>query len=500
MIVEHTAIRRDTADEADYVIVGTGAAGSVAAAVLAEAGASVIMIEEGPHVTPAQLGRGTIAAFSALFREFGAQVTRGPVQIPCLQASVLGGSTVINSGIMWRTPEWVLDSWEHDYGLAGHLDRAELAECWTRIEADLSIRPTAENRLGGNGRVLKRGADKLGWASRPTHRSERDCEGSGRCLEGCTRGRRQSMNHSYLPRARAAGARIYTGCFVETIAHGGGVASAARGRFRPAQPGAPSFRLSAHARKAVIVGASAIHTPALLQRSGLDTTGHVGRHFQGHPGVALAGLFEEPVRIWEGATQSYEVTEFRRRGIKIESLSLPPEMLAVRLPGVGDALMELLGQLDRVALAAVPVKAQARGTVRAGPLGVAIRYTPERADVALALEGLARVAEIYLAAGARFVLPGVHGLPERFTSPDQLGVLRDAQVGPEAFSWVMTHLMGTARMGTDPRTSACDPWGRVHHTRNVYVTDSSLFPTNLGVNPQHTIMGLSMRIARHLAA
>lgn len=492
MIIEDASIRRDTADEADYVIVGTGAAGAVAAATLAEGGASVILIEEGPHVEASQLGRGTVAAFTGLFRDFGAQVTRGPVQIPCLQAAVVGGSTVINSGIMWRTPEWVLDSWEHDYGLAGALDRAELDRCWTRIEADLSIRPTAEDRIGGNGNVLRRGAEKLGWAHKPTHRSEKDCEGSGRCLEGCTKGRRQSMNHSYLPRARQAGARIYTGCRVETVAHAGAVATGVHGRFKS------GFRLSAHARKAVLVGASAIHTPALLQRSGLDTTGHVGRHFQGHPGVALAGLFDEPVKIWEGATQSYEVTEFRRRGIKIESLSLPPEMLAVRLPGVGGSLMELLGSLDRVALAAVPIKAKARGTVRQGPLGVAIQYTPEPGDVELALEGLSRLAEIYLAAGARFVLPGVHGLPERYDDADQLGSLRAAKVGPEAFSWVMTHLMGTARMGPDPRTSACDPWGRVHHTENLHVLDSSLFPTNLGVNPQHTIMGLSMRIARHL--
>lgn len=500
MIVENTTITRDTIDEADYVIVGTGAAGATAAAVLAESGASVILIEEGPHVPPELLGRGTVAAFTSLFRDFGAQVTKGQVQIPCLQAAVVGGSTVINSGIMWRTPEWVLDAWERDHGLAGHLDRPELAACWDVIERDLFIRPTAEERIGGNGLVLRRGAQALGWASKPTHRSERDCEGSGRCLEGCTRGRRQSMNHSYLPRARAAGARIYTGCCVETVAHGGGVASGARGRFRPAQPGAPSFRLTAHARKAVLLGASAIHTPALLERSGLDTTGHVGRHFQGHPGVALAGLFDEPVRMWEGATQSYEVTEFRSRGIKIESLSLPAEMIAVRLPGVGASLMNLLCELDRVALAAVPVKARAQGTVHASRFGVSIRYAPEAGDVALALEGLSRLAEIYFAAGARFVLPGVHGLPERFTSADQLGQLRAARVGPQAFSWVMTHLMGTCRMGPDPRHSAADPWGRVHHTRNLHVVDSSLFPTNLGVNPQHTIMALSMRIARHLAS
>jgi choline dehydrogenase-like flavoprotein len=94
----------------------------------------------------------------------------------------------------------------------------------------------------------------------------------------------------------------------------------------------------------------------------------------------------------------------------------------------------------------------------------------------------------------------VFGLPDRFDRASDLARLRTIRVGPGAFSWVMTHLMGTCRMGPDPRRSATDPWGRVHHLDNAYVVDSSIFPTNLGVNPQHSIMGFSMRLARKLAA
>lgn len=499
-IVQHHEVGHDRVDEADYVIIGTGAAGATAACVLAEAGHSVIMIEEGPYVPAEKLGRGTIAAFTGLFRDFGAQVTSGPVQIPMLQACVVGGSTVINSGIMWRTPEWVLDSWQREFGLGAHLDRDELAACFEVLERELSIRPVDEVNIGGNGLVLREGAGRLGWASKPTDRSERDCEGSGRCLEGCTRARRQSMNHSFVPRALDAGARLYAGCRVEMLERTGDRVTGASGRFRASEPGAPAFRLRAHARKAVLIGASALHTPPLIQRSGLDATGRVGRHFQGHPGVAMAALFDRPVRLWEGASQSYEVTEFRPRGIKIESLSLPPEMIAVRLPGVGRGLMELLADLDRIALSAVPVKAKAQGTVREGPLGLSVRYAPEPGDVALACEGLARVAEIYFAAGARAVMPGIYGLPERLDDPKDVRLIREAKVGPGAFSWVMTHLMGTCRMGVDPASSAVDPWGRLHHLQGAYVADSSIFPTNLGVNPQHTIMAFSMRLARRLAA
>lgn len=57
------------------------------------------------------------------------------------------------------------------------------------------------------------------------------------------------------------------------------------------------------------------------------------------------------------------------------------------------------------------------------------------------------------------------------------------------------HLAGTARMGTDPRTSVCDHAGRMHDVPNVYVVDASLFPTFPGFNPTNTIMANALRIA-----
>ncbi|HLY37845.1 MAG TPA: GMC family oxidoreductase, partial [Candidatus Binatia bacterium] len=62
------------------------------------------------------------------------------------------------------------------------------------------------------------------------------------------------------------------------------------------------------------------------------------------------------------------------------------------------------------------------------------------------------------------------------------------------------HLMGGCRMGTDPRTSVTDPWGRVHGKPNLYVADASLFPGSVEVNPYLTIMALADRVAEALRA
>jgi choline dehydrogenase-like flavoprotein len=57
------------------------------------------------------------------------------------------------------------------------------------------------------------------------------------------------------------------------------------------------------------------------------------------------------------------------------------------------------------------------------------------------------------------------------------------------------HLMGTARMGTDPRTSVVNEWGRSHDVRNLFIVDGSIFVTAGGVNPTNTIQALALYVA-----
>ena len=57
------------------------------------------------------------------------------------------------------------------------------------------------------------------------------------------------------------------------------------------------------------------------------------------------------------------------------------------------------------------------------------------------------------------------------------------------------HLMGTARMGTDPERSVVNAWGRCHDVPNLFIIDGSIFVTAGGVNPTSTIQGLALYIA-----
>lgn len=500
----------------DYVVVGSGAAGATAARVLVESGASVAVVEEGPALGTADFGDRAPAALHDLYRDMGAQLTRGRAPIPVFQGRCLGGSTVVNSAIMWRLPDDVWDAWRTEFGLGEALPLDELHRRCDRIEPELSVAGTPEEVWGGNNRLMAEAGRRLEVRVAPTRRAVVGCRGSARCQSGCPHGAKQSMAMTYLPYAERRGAVLFVNAEVTSVAMRGERAVGVHGRLaapqagvgRPpggvARPGPGrrgprprDFRL--RARRAVIVAASAIQTPILLRRSGVRSP-HLGAHLQAHPGASLIGLFDHEVGLWHGATQGFESDQHRRAGrFKIETVALAPELLIAALPGAGVRWTRWIARAPRMAVWAVDLRAHAEGRVAPGRAGARIRFGPERRDMANMRAGLAYTAELMFAAGATAVLPGILGLPETVDGPDGIRLIANGPDDPRAYTMALTHLFGTARMSTMPAAGVVGPGFAVHGTRNLHVVDSSVFPTNTGVNPQLSIMAVAMLGAERIA-
>jgi choline dehydrogenase-like flavoprotein len=482
-----------TTDAADFVVIGSGAAGATAALTLAEAGHDVAVLEEGPAVREEDRGLGSSEAFMRLFRDAGTQVAMGRSVIPILQGRCLGGTTVVNGAIVWRLPE---DIYERCFAAAGgreHLPYAALLANMDRIERELSVAPPPDRLLGGNGTLMKIGSQKLGWRGHAIRRNVLDCQGSGRCLEACPTQRKQSMEQTFLPRAAALGARLLPDHEVRLIETSSACAVAVSGR----RSDGSGFRVAA--RRGVVLAASAVQSPCILWRSGIGPREHLGAHFHAHPGTAVAGIYRDPVRIWEGATQSYEVDEFRQQGFKMEVVGLPVELAGVRLPGIGAGFQRSMRDFPHMAVWGVQVRAEAEGTVRPQGDRARISYTPTARDMGLFREGVKRLCEMHFAAGAVRVYPGVHSGPEELTSPDQIAQLDDLPLDPRHWSLISSHVFGTCRMAGDEGDGVVGWNGAVHGVQRLWVVDASIIPGNLGINPQHTIMALSMLLAQRLA-
>jgi choline dehydrogenase-like flavoprotein len=478
----------------DVVVVGSGPAGASVAADLAARGLDVVVVEAGRWFRPDEFRPGAFDSMGAAYRQMGASVVVGSGPMPYLQGRMVGGSSPINGAICWRLPHDVHQEWvAADPVLGDALPWEALESITDRIEARLGVAPTDPAVAGPKNELMARGAEALGLAHRPIRRNVDGCRGLGRCMQGCPEGNKLSVDRTLLVDALAHGATVISSVEVDRLLVERGRAVGVSGRAE----GGGVVRVRAD--RAVVVAASAVQTPALLLANGL-VHGPVGRHFQGHPGISMSGRFAEPVRMWEGASQGHEVTGLRHEGLKFEVLGLPLDVLAVRMPGVGRDLARHLEDLAHHVDWGAAVRAEAHGRVRLVRGRTVVTYRPTANDLAKFRQGLRVMGELLFAAGAESVDLGLRGYPSHVTDPADLARLEaDGPRRASAFTSAVTHLFGTARMGADPARSVVGPDFRHHDVDRLYVADSSVFPTNTGVNPQISIMALATLCARRIA-
>lgn len=476
--------------ECDVAVVGSGAGGAVAAAELAEAGLSVIVLEEGPHRPTDTFSGDDLAMIRSLYRDGGATATLGRPPIGYSEGRCVGGSTVINGAMSWRTPARILDRWREDHAMPD-LTARDVEPWFERVETFLSVSHQDPGSIGRDQELFRHGAERLGWRVVDNLRAQVHCAGCNRCVFGCPTGAKQSTLVSYLPRAMAFGADVYADCRVDRVNFRGkrviGVSGTVLGRNGPRR----SFRVRA---RAVVVSCGAMHTPALLARSGFRSpSGRLGRGLTLHPGAQVTAVFDEVVEGWKGVHQAYQVREFEGDGVILAAVNLPPALVARSLPLDGDALGAVMEDYRRMVTAGALVEDTTEGVVRSlrgQPVPV---YNVADRDVARVTDAIRRVARLLFEAGARAVYlpwPTPNGALRNEAELDRL-----TMPGASDLQLFTVHLMGTAAMGGDPVRHVCDPLGRVWDAASLYVADASLFPSSLGVNPMETVMMLSSRCA-----
>ncbi len=464
--------------DADVCVIGAGAGGAVVAAELAEGGASVVVLEQGPRHEADRFSARPLEMLARLYRDGGQTTTLGnpPIVLPLGRG--IGGTTLVNSGTCFRTPPSVLERWRTDFGLDGLADEQALDPCFRRVEQALSIGEVTPELAGRNAAVARRGAEALGWSHGYLRRNARGCVGSGVCAFGCPTSAKQHVGITYVPRAEAAGARVIAGADVRHVLVEGGRARGVEARL--ANGGG---RLEVRAPR-VVVAAGTIHTPLLLARSGLGRdSGQLGRNLALHPAVGGFALMDEIVDMAKGVPQSFYVDEFASEGIMFEGVAGPPSYAAMALPLTGRRHAEAMANYRRLAQFGLMVSDRSRGSVRALAGRPIIRYELVEEDVARFRSGLERMEELFRAAGAREVyLPLPQGV--------EPAAARARDLKPMAF-----HPLGTARAAARPADGVVDGDLRLHGVEGVHVADGSVVPSALGVNPQLTIMALATRLA-----
>ena len=464
--------------QVDIAVVGSGPGGAVTATQCAEAGRSVLLLEEGPHLSIRSASHFSREEIMQKYRTAGVEIAMGRSMVAFVEGRCVGGGSEVNRGLYHRMPDYLLDGWRRDFAvrqlsLDDLLPHYEACEKIARVEHLPGAAPLQSERL-------REGADRLGWtaieAPRLYHYGD-----------GATAGGKQSMSETFVPRFLAAGGQLMPDSFVSRVVRRNGKW---RLSVRHTPDGGPPRQIEVAADVAFLA-CGAVQTPALLRRSGIKR--NIGNSLRFHPMLKLVAVFENDVNLPGDYDPVHQIKEFEPRFGMGCSISNRP-MLALAMMSHPDHIQDVDRDWRRMAIYYVHNRG-GRATVRNLPgfRDPLVRVNRSAADVAELAEGLRHLAEALFAAGAITIYPCVSGFPV-LHSADDLRRLPESLPRSD-FSATSAHVFASCPMGENRAVSATDSFGRIHDIDGLRIADASLFCGPSVVNPQGTVMAIAHRNA-----
>ncbi len=488
----------------DYLVVGSGAAGAVMAAELAETGKSVMLVDCAPIAPRSELGQSEEAS-SNFYRSFG-ELNCGDSQVLLTMAATFGGGPVVNWGTCLDPPRHLLQQWANEYGFVDGLSH-DFAHSLYTVRRRLQV-ALASSHVNRQNDLLRIGAERLGWHWHQLERNGVDCIGCDRCDFGCPSGARQDTRETYLLDAQRLGVFLLPECRIERLEFDGDRAVKAAARARTEAD--PEAEIEIDFRD-VVLCAGAIHTPAILLCSGLSLP-HLGKNLHVHPSALVPAWHGDEIKAWLGPAQTIACDEFARRdergfGVTLETAPLHPGLAAMVLPWSEPRQHKrMMQELRRFTITLVLCRDRGGGQVCLGKNGLPIvKYRLSHPDFWNLHDGIEAAIAVQFAAGAQAAyLPtwdwqGV-GPSEKRWELERTDWRRttDRRLRPERLKLFSAHQFSTCRMANSAARGVVDNVGRVFGTRNVFVTDASALPTATGVNPMLTITTFSHFLAQKI--
>lgn len=463
----------------EIAVIGSGPGGALTAALLAEAGKEVVILDKGAHLPLTSCEPFTIAEMTQKYSRGGITVAMGKPAVSYIEGGSVGGGSEVNSGLYHRTPADIIDEWVDEFKIKD-LTYEELIPIFKKNEIDLTISFVPIGHLPKASLKLHEGAQKLGWNSMEVPRwFKYESDGSGI---------KQSMTETFIPRAVKAGADLITNTQINKISQKSGCWQLTGWR----KEGADLAPFELKANK-IFVCAGAISTPTLLRRSALSRL--AGKRFHMHPSIKVVAKFPDQVNHVGMGVPVHQVKEFSPRYSMGCSISSPPYLsLAMMDIKGGQALVE-----SHWSNMAIYYAMTTGGCGDINPLPLfkepLVRYKFTSAEVNDIMDAMVDLARCLFAAGATEVYPVVQN-SRQISSMDEMIAFRH-ELETDQLNLMTIHLFSSCPMGENRQNTVVNSFGKLHDHDGIYINDSSIIPTAPGVNPQGTVMALARRNVEH---
>lgn len=486
--------------EVDYVVIGSGAGGAVAAYRLAQKfpGSEILLIERGPRYSPLQdFNDDELDMVRKLYKEGGIQQTKR-FDLTVFQGECLGGTTVINNAICFEMPDEIKQKWTEKYDL--NLD--DLAEEYKTIAEEIGIETLPESSI--NQVVLekfKKGikghnqntSDDTQLHEESLKANTRNNLGDGADNLGNKRMRKRSMLETYIPWAEANGVKIV--CNVSAV------------KFENTGNKVNSLLLRTNIgtyknlkiRKAAFIGCGTIASSHLLLRSNI--TKNVGKGMSCNFAFPVAFEFDEKLKAFDGSQITYGAIDKQYRAV-FETYFNPPATFAASIPFYFERLQSKMNKYEYMVNFGALVGSEPNGTIELKTDWINGRSFKwelgeiDRSNIKYAFKTLLSIGKN---AGAKScTLPMDPGVTINLNDKDINEFITNFENFPLEMSdlrLTTAHPQGGNIMTGDnsnhKKNRAIDSNFKVEGFENLYVCDASIFPTGITINPQWTIMALS---------
>lgn len=527
----------------DFVIVGSGAAGGILAKELSTAGYSVVVLERGPRLAPQQFEHDEYKYFFQNYIGAKTPVTwrETPGQVAKFKkdavwgAHIVGGSSVHFTANFWRLrpvdfnersrlgaiPGAELADWPISYD--------ELEPYYTKVDWEIGVSgqaggwgeprrsrpyPVPPLPVKSSGILFERATRKLGWhpfpapmaiLSRP-HNGRQACQNCGFCQGyGCEFGAKSSTLAAMIPLAERTGK-----CEVRADSYVRKVELNAAGRATGVIYFDAAGKEQLQKAKAVILSCNGAETSRLLLMSrsnqfpqGLaNSSGIVGKHLMFNGGAIVPGIYEHPLNEYKGAQVTRIALDwydsdpkrgcYGGGGLDARADIMLPIFFAMNGAAPGQRnwgadykrylehgftrQMTVMGHTTSLPVANNSVSLDPSLKDERGLPAMRITYRDHEDDLKFERYMQQRAIEVHQAAGAKEIAP----LPIEVQT-------------------LAVHLLGTCRMGNDPRSSVVDRFHRTHDVKNLFICDGSSMVTSGRGQPTMTIMALAFRAGEKIA-